>query len=192
MKLTKDIKKLAPWNWFKDEEKETGGSVSTANDSLYAPASYYGFSPLAQLHQDMDRLFYNMLQSFGDFADGNNSHNSRSNMLLRPNVDISATDKEYRIEVDVPGVEEDDVQLELNNDMLIVKGERKQEQESSEKGFYRIERSYGAFRRVLSLPQDADQDNISAEFKNGVLTISLPRKAEPKGNMRQIDIKKAA
>nr|WP_281357791.1 Hsp20/alpha crystallin family protein [Desulfobacter latus] len=110
--------------------------------------------------------------------------------LLKPRLDLSATDKEYTVSLEIPGVSEKDVNLELADDTLIIRGEKKQKKEEKKKNFYRLERSYGSFQRTLSLPEDADKDNIKADFKNGVLNITIPRKALPSGTKaKQIEIK---
>jgi len=96
--------------------------------------------------------------------------------MLKPAVDIQETDTQYRIAVEVPGVEEKDIQITLDNDVLVVRGEKRQEQEKKEGGFHRIERSYGSFQRALNLPGDANQDSIKANFKNGVLTITMDKR----------------
>ena len=98
--------------------------------------------------------------------------------------------KEYAISVEVPGVDEKDVKIELANNTLTIGGEKKQEKEEKEKNFYRVERSYGSFQRVLSLPEDADQEKIQATFKKGVLRITVPRKALPHAEAKQIEVKK--
>ena len=92
-------------------------------------------------------------------------------------------------------VEEGDVKLELADGVLTVSGEKKYEKEEKDEHYHSVERSYGSFRRVLSLPEDANADDIDAKFKNGVLTISVPRKEISKsegGNVKQIEIKSAA
>ena len=71
---------------------------------------------------------------------------------------------------------------------MTIRGEKRQEKEEKEKNHYRIERSYGSFQRILSLPEDVDQDGIAAGFKNGVLTITMPRKALPPGEIKQVSI----
>ena len=78
--------------------------------------------------------------------------------------------------MEVPGVEEKDIQITLDNDVLMVRGEKRQEQEKKEGGFHRIERSYGSFQRALNLPDNADQESIKAAFKNGVLTITMEKR----------------
>ncbi|HAT8592142.1 TPA: Hsp20/alpha crystallin family protein [Legionella pneumophila] len=184
---TMDIKKLAPWNWFKEEETQNKSVPISTTGQNYV-------SPLSQLHQEIDRIFDNVLRSVGisNLDIDKTLPHSTQNLLLKPCVDIAATDKEYTITVEVPGVEEDHIKLELTNDTLIIKGEKKHESEKKDKNIYRVERAYGAFQRVLSLPEDANQEDIKAQIKNGVLTITMPRKevSKPKGKL--IDIKKAS
>lgn len=176
-----DIKKLNPWNWFGHEEEQARNVPMRQGDRQF-------YSPLSQLHRDIDRMFGNVFPGIGwgrmlDIEDG----------LLRPNVDVSSTDKEYTITVEVPGVDEKDVKLELANDgQLTIRGEKKQEKEQKDKNFHRVERSYGSFQRTLSLPEDANRETINATFKNGVLTITCPRKAIAQTPAKQIEIKKAA
>jgi len=108
--------------------------------------------------------------------------------IFKPTLDLGASDKEYTISVELPGVDENDVKLEVMDDTLTIRGEKRQEKEEKERNYYRIERSYGSFQRMLSLPEDADQENIKAVFKKGVLTVTLPRKALPKSEARQIPV----
>jgi HSP20 family protein len=81
--------------------------------------------------------------------------------------------------------------VELEDNTMIIRGEKNQEKEEKDKNYYRVERSYGSFQRVLSLPEDAAKDDIQATFKNGVLTIKIPRRAMPKANVKPIEVKKA-
>ncbi len=182
-----DIKKLAPWNWFKNEEASEAKNLTVRNTT----EQYH--SPLISLHKEIDRMFENAFLHFGmPFLHNKTLAPQFEGAILKPKVDIAVNDKEYLVTVEVPGVEDKDVQLELMNGTLVIKGEKKLESEQNEKGFYRIERSYGSFQRVLTLPEDTDQDNIDAKFKNGVLTITLLRRevSKPKGKL--IDIKKVA
>ncbi len=176
-----DIKKLNPWNWFHHEEEQARNvQVQHGVPQLYGP--------LSQLHRDIDRMFGSIFPGVGlgrmiEVDDG----------LLRPNVDVASTDKEYSITVEVPGVDEKDVRLELTNDgQLIVRGEKRQEKEHKDRHYHRIERSYGSFQRTLSLPEDANRDQINATFSNGVLTITCPRKAVSQSPGKVIQIKRAA
>lgn len=94
--------------------------------------------------------------------------------------------------VELPGVAQDQVNIEVRDNMLIVEGEKKNETEDKDekKGYYRMERSYGSFRRVLSLPEDVETDKITATHKDGVLSIEIPRKEPEKPAARKIEVVK--
>lgn len=154
-----NLQKLKPWNWFKREEPETGELLPVRR----------GSDPLSRMHQEMDRLFDQFMGT--GMAQGNRLRD----MLLKPSVDVSEGRKAYRIEVEVPGVEEQDMELTLDGNDLIIAGEKHQETEEDDEGYHRVERAYGQFRRILTLPDDADVDNISAKFRHGVLKIKVPR-----------------
>jgi HSP20 family protein len=181
-----DIKKLNPWNWFSRED----APLPARTQSQAYPGQPAG---LVQLHEDLERTFNNVLRNFGfpsfpDWAD------QSQHLFLRPHVDVVSGEREYVITVEVPGVEEKDVRLELSEDgTLIISGEKRQDRESKDRDVHRVERSYGSFRRMLSLPEDADSDAIDAYFKNGVLTVTCPRLLATKSApMKQIEIKKVA
>ena len=195
-----DIKKLAPWNWFKKEEEESVANVPVKmkDSPSYYPAESSTANPLAQMHREVDRLFENAFRGFGvssarfpGFSPLGSDFFSplSSSGFLKPQVDVGATDKEYSITVEVPGINEKDVNIEVANNTMTIRGEKKQEKEEKDKNYYRVERSYGSFQRVLSLPEDADQEAIKATFKNGILTIKMGRKALPKPDVKQIEIK---
>ncbi len=99
-----------------------------------------------------------------------------------PLVDITEDDKEYAIKAELPEVKKEDVKLAVQNNVLSISGERKQEKEEKGKRYHRIERSYGSFLRSFTLPDDADPAKVSAEYKDGVLKVHLPKaeKATPK------------
>jgi HSP20 family protein len=185
-----DLKKLVPWNWFRKEEEETAASLPVHSTGRASPKrAFHG--PFGQLHQEMDQLFDNFFSGFGLSPSGAQGPfaGALTDRLLKPTLDIGANDKEYAISIEVPGVEQKDIKIEIADNTLTIRGEKKQEKEEKEKNYYRMERSYGAFQRVLSLPEDADQDSIKAKFKNGVLNITMPRKALPASNVKQIEIK---
>jgi HSP20 family protein len=99
-----------------------------------------------------------------------------------PAVDIFETDNELVLKADVPEIDPKNVAIQLENGTLTLKGERKFEEQRSGKGFHRIERSYGMFTRAFSLPDTVDGEKVKADYKSGVLTITLPKKeiAKPK------------
>lgn len=200
MKL--DIQKWNPWNWFKHEEKEQAGNVPVRREAQGrggALPSAFQNDPLWNIHREIDRMFEDVFSSFGagrlprlmseGSAFGNLQH-----VLLKPSVDIKENRKNYEITVEVPGVDEGDVKLELADGALMISGEKKHEKEEKDEHYHSLERSYGSFKRVIALPEDVNEDGIEAKFKNGVLTITLPRKeiAKPKDDTKVIDIKKAA
>ena len=94
-----------------------------------------------------------------------------------PAMDVEETDKEYLIKADLPAIPKDDVKIRIEEGVLTVEGERKQEKEEKGRKFHRIERSYGKFVRRMALPTDVDQQQIVADFKEGVLQVRLPKKA---------------
>lgn len=99
-----------------------------------------------------------------------------------PLVDITEDEKEYLIKADLPEVKKEDVKLTVQNDVMSISGERKDEKEEKGKTYHRVERAYGSFLRSFTLPEDADGTKVSAEYKDGVLNVHLPKseKAKPK------------
>ena len=181
-----DWNKIAPWNWFKKEQE---GSVPVA-----APARRV--DSLVAMRDDMDRLFEDAVRRFGagsSLATGWPAVRALGDtpVMLRPDIDISEGRKSYTVRVEVPGVEKGDVTCEIDDDTLIIRGEKRQEKDETEEGYHCIERSYGHFQRTLSLPADADAESIDAKFKNGVLKINIPKREAPPNTGRTIDIQHA-
>lgn len=190
--MTFNIKKVAPWNWTQDEEGSESRPMQVSDRNVTT-------NPVNQLHDQIDRLFNDMFSQAGfgspalrGFGGSTAPASAAQTAFLRPNVDIAATDKEYTVTAEIPGVNEDDISLEVAQDNLIIRGEKKAEEKQEDKDIHRIERAYGSFQRVLSMPEDADRDNIEAQFNNGVLTVNVPRKAESGSGRRQIGITRAA
>ena len=104
-----------------------------------------------------------------------------------PNVDFGENDKEYVLMAELPGIEQKDVAVNIQNSTLTIKGERKYEQELNDTNYYRVERSYGSFQRSFTLPDDVKADQISSTLKNGVLTVRLPKQEQAK--TKSIDVK---
>lgn len=171
-----DFKKLAPWNWFKKEQEEQQSAASLPVQRNDLPVAGGPVSPILQLYREIDRLFDDAFRGFGFPAQAMPQWPSDLPGMLKPVLDIQETDKQYKISLEVPGVEEKDIQITLDNDVLMVRGEKRQEQEKKEGDFHRVERSYGSFQRVLNLPDNADQESIKAAFKNGVLTITMDKR----------------
>lgn len=176
-----NLSKLSPWNWFKKEEETESKSVPVGIKDQY---DY----PIERFHRDMDRLFDDYFQTFRfprfDFP----STPELSKLMLKPSCDIVENDKEYSINVEIPGVDRKDVELSLGNGTLTIKGEKRKESEEKDKDYHRIERSYGSFRRVISLPEDADEEHLTAQFKNGVLKVIVPRTDALTSDAKKIEI----
>jgi HSP20 family protein len=105
-----------------------------------------------------------------------------------PSVDILETENELVLKADLPDVSQKDIDIQIENGTLTLKGERKFEREQKGVGYHRIERSYGSFARYFSVPETVDTENVKAEYKNGVLTVTLPKKevAKPKSIKVQV------
>jgi len=107
-----------------------------------------------------------------------------------PTVDMSETSKGYKISAELPGMDEDDVEVTVSGDMLTIKGEKREEHEEKKKDYHLKERRFGTFQRSLRVPKDADANKVQASFKKGVLNVELPRKGGAKKKGRKISIKK--
>lgn len=138
--------------------------------------------PLAVFRREMDRLFDSFGRDIGWPAGDNRTS------AMAPSIDVSETESELRIDADLPGVEEKDVDVVITDNVLTIKGEKKAEKEEKKKDFHLVERSYGSFSRSLTLPFAADPAKAKATFKNGVLSISLPKPPEVKAKAKKIAI----
>jgi HSP20 family protein len=138
------------------------------------------------LHRTIDRLFADAWG--GSFAP---SLLSTSNTLVTPRLDAAEDDRAFRISVELPGMSDKDVAVTVDNRVLTIRGEKKEEQEKKDKDVYRRERAYGSFRRTIELPTEVDSAKIEAKFKDGVLTIELPKAKAAQERVKQIPVKAA-
>lgn len=106
-----------------------------------------------------------------------------------PAVDVLETPHELVLKADVPEVDMKDINLQIENGTLTLTGQRKFEGESKERGYHRIERSYGSFARSFTLPETVNAEAVKAEYKNGVLTVTLPKKELAKPRSIQVEVK---
>lgn len=106
-----------------------------------------------------------------------------------PSVDIYETENELVLKADLPDVKLSDIEVRVENQTLTVKGERKFEKDENAKGFHRIERSYGSFERSFTVPSSVDPEKVAADYKNGVLTVKLPKKEAAKPRQVKIEVK---
>jgi HSP20 family protein len=105
-----------------------------------------------------------------------------------PTVDIAEDDKEFIIKAELPEVKKEDVKVMIQQGVLTIQGERKQEKEENGKRFHRIERSYGTFVRSFTLPEQVDEDKLKAEFKDGILMVHLPKTERPKPQAVEVKV----
>lgn len=184
-----ELSKLNPWNWFKHEE--TGDSsrsipLKIADYSSQAPTVT---GNIWQLHREMDRLFDEAFRGFGLPSRLTSKLSTDETASFRPKLNVASDDKQYTISLEAPGLAQQDIKLELNGRTLLIQGEKRFEKEDKDKHYYRIERRYGQFQRVLDVPDDVELAKITAKMDNGLLNINLPRTAAPHQNgQRQIPI----
>jgi HSP20 family protein len=140
-------------------------------------------NPFLALHREMNRLFDDVFRGFDLAPFGFDRGFDR--MIGWPNIEVSDTDKEVKVTAELPGLEEKDVELELANGILAIKGEKRTEMEDKDRLF--SERYYGRFERRIPV-EDIDEDKVSASFRNGVLTVSLPKTARAQRHVKRIAI----
>ena len=137
---------------------------------------------LQAIQQEMNRLFGSAFDAQGGL--GNGGGGSR----WIPPMDLVEDDEHFVVRADLPGVEEKDVSVELEDNVLTISGERKSDTEQRKEGYYRIERAYGAFSRSLTLPEGIDAEGIKASFANGVLEVRIPKPEERKPRKVAINV----
>lgn len=182
------IRDFIPWGRKKDDASnyETkGGQVGALLTTGSEPGT--SLAPLqAELNSLFDRFFERfespMLASgFSIFPDA----------MAGPRLDMKETDKEIEINLDLPGLDENDVDVTLTGDVLTIRGERRHENERKDGGYFIHERSFGSFYRTIPLPPGLETDKAKASFKRGVLNLSVPKTADAKRLTRRIEVKSA-
>jgi len=164
------ISDLIPWG--RDKEKRP------------ASESEGGSNPLVSLQREINHVF----EDFWDKVE--NGWNGRNEVvgMFGPSTE---TDKSVDVSIELPGMTEKDIDISLTSDAMTIRGEKKIEHEEERKGVYMSERSYGSFYRTVPLPAGVDADKADAKFKNGVLTVSLPKTAEAQAKVKRIPVKAA-
>ena len=142
------------------------------------------FRDLSTLQDRMDRLFGDTLarfrSTFGEPVEG---------VGWLPAVDTVETEESIMLKADLPGIDPKDVEVEVENGTLTLRGERRQEKDVKEENYRRIERSYGSFVRSFTLPNTVDTEKIQAEYRSGVLELTLPKRAEAKPKQIKVAVK---
>ena len=157
---------------------------------------------LMSLRQQVDRLFDQFLdegwmrptRGFAGIWDSPLFKSRAMDMrglMESPRSDMSESDKEYELAIELPGMTEKDVEVTLKDNMITLKGEKKSERETMEKDYHIAEHSYGSVRRTFSMPADVDPNKVKASFSKGVLTVHLPKTKEARSKPHKIDVKGA-
>jgi HSP20 family protein len=165
---------LVPWKWGALKRGESGDPFERAHREMEA------------LHRQIDRLFdgWAGMEHFPSIRPA-----GEGGLAMVPKMDLAEDEKAFKITVDLPGMDEKDVDVTLTDRTLTIKGEKKEEREEKEKDYYRRERSYGSFRRSVELPGEVDAAKIAATFRKGVLTIDLPKSKEAQQKTKRIAVK---
>lgn len=137
--------------------------------------------PLLSLHREVNRLFDDVFRGFGVPAFAGLDRSAGW-----PHVELGETDKEIRVTAELPGLDEKDVEITVEDGALTLRGEKRSEVEDKDRGY--TERSYGRFERRIGLPKGVDRDKADATFKNGVLTVTLPKTEAANENVRRIPV----
>jgi HSP20 family protein len=161
------IKDLLPW-----VRREGTGEFKGAEEN-----------PLVALQRDMNRAFEGFWNRF------ERPFGALGSPEAAPRADVVETDAGVEVTVELPGLEEKDIEVALSDDVLTVKGEKKLERKEEKKGYYMSERSYGAVFRSIPLPPGVDSDKAEATFRNGVLTVRLPQRPDAREKVRKIAVK---
>ena len=147
----------------------------------------FALDPYFSLHRDVNRTFEDMFKGFGTMPSvwGGDS-------AAAPKIDVKETDKGLEVTAELPGVDEKDIELELDEDVLTIKGEKKLEKEEKDEktGYHLMERSYGSFARSIRLPYPVKVEAVTAEFDKGVLKVTCPKPAEVAAPSKKIQIQK--
>src|SRR3954464_10640698 len=134
----------------------------------------FGSDPFLSLHRDMNRLLDDFFRGSTGQMPSSQGQGGEGGMLM-PHVDVSETDRELKICAELPGVSEQGIDIRLEDDVLVIRAEKKFERKDDKENYHFIERSYGTFQRALRLPGVVEPEKVRANFDNGVLTVAVPR-----------------
>jgi HSP20 family protein len=137
------------------------------------------FRDMLSLRADMDRLFSSLFGGAYEEREG----------MWAPIVDIEEDNDSIMVKAEIPGMQKEDIKVSVQSNILTITGERKHESETKNKTFHRVERSYGKFSRMITLPTDVDSDKVKANYKDGILSITLPKPEAVKPKHIDVEIK---
>jgi HSP20 family protein len=145
--------------------------------------------PFGALRAEMDSLFDSFMGGLPAFTGMLGTGTGRG-FPLTAHMDVKETDKEIVVEAELPGIDDKDISLSLQDGILTIKGEKKLERDEEKENYRMMERRHGSFQRSVRLPDTVDEDKVEASFNNGVLKVSLPKRPEAIGKQRTIPIKR--
>lgn len=157
-----------------------------ASEPAFAGEAWH---PFDALRKEVDRLFEDFGDDFWRRPFRSLAQFEPKKLAAAPAVDVAETEKAYEITAELPGLDEKNIEVNVANGGLTIKGEKKEEKEEKNKGYYVSERRYGSFERYFGLPEDVEADKIEATFKNGVLKVTLPKTAEAQKPAKKIEVK---
>jgi len=144
--------------------------------------------PFREFQRQINRLFDDFFSDFALAPRWWGGERELAPVGFTPRVDVCETDKEVRVSAELPGMDEKDITVELDDAAVTIRGERKEESEDKGKNWYRREQSYGSFYRMIPLPASVDGEKATAKFKKGVLAITLPKREEDRSKRKSIKI----
>lgn len=139
--------------------------------------------PVDLFRDEMNRLFDSFFRGFDMEPFGGRV------AAFSPKIDIVEAERQISVTAELPGMDEKDIDVSISRDSLTIKGEKKVEKEDKGKDYYRMERSYGSFSRTIPLPAEIDTEKVDAEFRKGVLTVTLPKSAQAVKAVKKIAVK---
>ncbi len=151
-----------------------------------------GENPLINLQEEMNRLFDNFFGGSFLPASWAQFQPIESITGITPAIDVKENDKNIKITAELPGLEAKDVQIQVADHYVTIKGKKEDESKEEKDGYYRKERSYGEFQRVIALPDSANGDKAEASLNKGLLTITVPKKPGTEAKPRNLEIKQVA
>jgi len=143
------------------------------------------FTDIANNRENIENIFAEFFNDFNRPSSSLLSETVRASLL--PRLNISETDNKYFIEAELPGVKQSDLELKLDNNILVIKGKTEESKESKERNYFMRERYYGSFQRSLTLPNNINENDITANFKDGILNIEITKKLE--NSTKNIEVK---
>jgi HSP20 family protein len=178
------------------QEKRQEQQPAAETQALSHPVQHHPMAPFApmfspQMQQLMLSFFDDPFfrEPFGRFGQMDRWFGDFSPSRFTPSVEVSDEGKALKVTAELPGMEKDDVKLQLEGNMLVISGEKKSESKNENEGVFRTERYYGYFQRMVPLPEDVDRDRAEADFKNGVLTVRFPKFEGAPETSKRIEIK---